>query len=122
MKTDKIPKKKFKRGDVVRIAKDLGPSMSHFESDQEAIITESDYCEGWEYGLITKIGSESCWYEEWQLTFIRYSKRGEAEKWIKKGELRDQKIRDKNNKFWASLTEDQKNEHILKFKLLLQRL
>ena len=32
---------KFKKGDMVRVAKDLGPYMSHFTGDCEAIVMGS---------------------------------------------------------------------------------
>jgi hypothetical protein len=69
---------KFRRGDVVRVAKDLGPSMSHFYSDVDAIVMGS-YAD--KYGgddvtsytlMLLPEGSEVSWYYEHQLTLIRH--------------------------------------------------
>lgn len=69
---------KFFAGDLVRIADDLGPSMSHFTSGCEAVVIYS-YAEhyGETRGRYTKMyclylpnEGESSWYEEEQLTFI----------------------------------------------------
>lgn len=69
---------KFFRGDLVRIADDLGPSMSHFESGVDAVVIAS-YAE--QYGgnasgetkftlyILPNIGEVS-WYNEEQLTLI----------------------------------------------------
>ena len=69
---------KFKRGDVVHIASDLGKSMSHFEKDKDVIILYS-YAEQYGGGntksysvLFPDNGNEVSWYEEHQLTFLRY--------------------------------------------------
>lgn len=66
---------KFKKGTVVRIAKDLGKSMSHFTNDCLAIV-EYTYAEKY-WGTDTKSyslyieGKGSCaWYSEHQLTYI----------------------------------------------------
>ncbi len=79
MTKKEYPEQKFKRGDVVHIAKDLGPSMAHFENDREAIIMGS-YRD--QYGGLNKIddytvmfidtGSSCSWYHTHQLTFIRH--------------------------------------------------
>jgi len=67
---------KFKRGNLVHIAKDLGSMMSHFESDKDAIIVGS-YAD--QYGgsktdsytvMFPDTGGESSWYMEPQLTLI----------------------------------------------------
>ena len=70
-------KQKFKRGNLVKIAKDLGDSMSHFENDKEAIIVGS-YADT--YGgndtnssyavMFLDTGGQSSWYYERQLTLI----------------------------------------------------
>lgn len=68
---------KFHRGDMVRIAKDLGPSMSHFECDQDAVVigSYSDQYGGSNndsYTLLLADGSNTIsWYYERQLTFVR---------------------------------------------------
>jgi len=67
---------KFKRGNLVHIAKDLGSMMSHFENDKDVIIVGS-YAE--QYGgnntksytvMFPDTGEECSWYEEHQLTLI----------------------------------------------------
>lgn len=70
-------KQKFHRGDQVHIAKDLGPSMSHFENDRNAIVIGSyrDLYGGDDtksYSVMFADGSTSSWYDEWQLTFLRH--------------------------------------------------
>lgn len=67
---------KFKRGNLVHIAKDLGSMMSHFENDKDAIIVGS-YAD--EYGgsdtkrytvMFLDTGGKCSWYIEHQLTLI----------------------------------------------------
>ena len=67
---------KFQRGDLVKIANDLGPSMSHFDAGIEAIVTGS-YAD--QYGgddtrsYTLHLGptrGECSWYHEEQLTLI----------------------------------------------------
>ncbi len=67
---------KFKRGNLVHIAKDLGSRMSHFYNDVDAIIVGS-YADL--YGgsntesymvMFVETGGRGCWYEEHQLTLI----------------------------------------------------
>lgn len=71
-------KQKYKRGDVVHIAVDLGQSMSHFKKDKDVVIlgsyadqfggsNTSDYTV-----LFLEDGNESSWYGEHQLTFLRH--------------------------------------------------
>lgn len=67
---------KFDKYDHVRIAKDLGPHMSHFTSNCEAIIIGSyaDQFGGTNTGSYTvylKNQGEVSWYEEHQLTLIK---------------------------------------------------
>lgn len=72
-------KQKFKRGDVVHIAADLGQSMSHFTNDKNAVILGSyaDQFGGSNTKSYTVIfldtGGECSWYHENQLTFIEHS-------------------------------------------------
>lgn len=68
---------KFKRGDVVRIAKDLGPHMAHFENDRDAVIIGSyrdqyggDNIDSWTV-MFCDTGYRVSWYETQQLTFIK---------------------------------------------------
>ncbi len=75
-------KQKFQTGDVVFIAKDLGPSMVHFESGQEATVVSSYYDQyggdpvddGKDYTLKLADGSHVSWYLEHQLTLVGNSK------------------------------------------------
>jgi hypothetical protein len=69
-------KQKFKRGDVVHIAAELGQSMSHFENDKDAVILGSyadqfggDCTSDYTVKFLDD-GSECSWYEEHQLTFL----------------------------------------------------
>jgi hypothetical protein len=72
---------KFKRGDVVRIADDLGPSMDHFDGKGEAAVVMGSYADEYggentsSYTLMLEDGNEVSWYEEHQLTFIRRDKK-----------------------------------------------
>ena len=66
---------KFQKGDWVRVAKDLGPSMSHFTADCEAIVIGS-YADqfggsnGNSYTLHPKGRGQSSWYYGNQLKLI----------------------------------------------------
>lgn len=69
----------FHRGDIVHIAKNLGPSMAHFDSDKDAIVIGSyadqygGHCDTPEYTLMfLEDGNECSWYYESQLTLIRH--------------------------------------------------
>lgn len=74
-----MKKQKFKRGDLVHIAKDLGPYMSHFDNDCDAIILGSyrdqyggeDNVDDWSV-LFCDSGGECSWYHTNQLTFIKH--------------------------------------------------
>lgn len=77
---------KFHNGDLVHIAKDLGPDMSHFTSDVDAIVigSYSDQYGGrscGSYTLYLKDGGQVSWYEESQLTLIESGKEDLLEKW-----------------------------------------
>lgn len=67
---------KFHKGDHVMVAKDLGPNMSHFKSDCEAIVIGS-YKDQYggnntnSYTIHIKGRGQTSWYEEHQLTLIR---------------------------------------------------
>jgi len=56
----------------VHVAKDLGPSMSHFEKDCDAVVKEVS---GNDYGLYLlkngKISNEVWWYHRYQLTVLK---------------------------------------------------
>ena len=80
-------KQKFVRGDMVHVAKEMPPSMAHFENDFDAIIigSYSDLYGGSiqspSYSvLVCKDGNEIAWYDEHQLTFIRHCDDGEVER------------------------------------------
>lgn len=66
---------KYKKGDHVQIAKDLGQSMSHFKNDCEAIVIGSydDQYGGGNtdsYTIHIKGAGETSWYYESQLELI----------------------------------------------------
>jgi hypothetical protein len=77
---------KFHNGDWVRVAKDLGPEMSHFPSDCEAIVVGS-YADqyggsnGTSYTLRLKDGGETSWYYESQLTLIEAGRIDKLKQW-----------------------------------------
>jgi hypothetical protein len=65
----------FKKGDHVRIAKDLGSMMDHFTNDKDAIVIGSydDQYGGGDtssYTIYIEGEGETSWYEEHQLTLI----------------------------------------------------
>lgn len=69
---------KFFRGDLVRIADDLGYSMSHFDKGCDAVVMYT-YAEQYDGGrrnekqyclYILPNGGESSWYDEEQLTLV----------------------------------------------------
>lgn len=79
-------KQKFQKGDWVRVAKDLGPHMSHFTADCEAIVIGSykdqyggDDTES--YTLHLKGRGRSSWYEEWQLTLLEAGRLDKLKEW-----------------------------------------
>ena len=79
---------KYKNGDHVMIAKDLGKCMRHFSSDCEAIVIGSykDQYGGDDeksYTVHIKGGGQSSWYEEWQLSLIEKNRVDLLEKWEK---------------------------------------
>ena len=67
---------KFKRGNLVHIAKNLGSMMSHFDNDKDAIVMGSyaDQFGGTDTDSYTVMfvedGNECSWYYESQLTLI----------------------------------------------------
>ncbi len=62
-------------GDLVRVAKNLGSSMSHFTNDCDAIVMYS-YADNYgggnteSYGIYIKGKGQTAWYHEHQLTLI----------------------------------------------------
>lgn len=90
---------KFRRGDVVAVAADLGPYMRHFRAGEDAIVMYSyndmygggnvkDYC------LMFMDGSETSWYWEHQLTLLRHGGEGEIRRVIAEREARESQERD----------------------------
>lgn len=80
------PVQLFDKFDLVRIAKDLGEGMNHFESDCDAIVIGSDADQ---YGgddissytvFIEGVGEVS-WYEDYQLTLIKINHKTLLKKW-----------------------------------------
>jgi hypothetical protein len=71
-------RQKFKRGDLVHIAADLGSCMSHFTADKDVIIMGSyrdqfgGDCTDSYTVLFIEDGNTVSWYHENQLTFIRH--------------------------------------------------
>ncbi len=73
-------KQKFKRGDVVRVADDLGDSMQHFHGKGEISHIVGSYKDQYgggdngepSYTLLFTDGGESSWYDESQLTLQRH--------------------------------------------------
>jgi len=67
---------KYKKGDHVQVAKDLGQCMSHFQSDCEAIVIDS-YADQYggsntdSYTIHIKGSGRVSWYEEHQLKIIQ---------------------------------------------------
>ena len=79
---------KFKKGDYVRVAKDLGPSMGHFPADCDAIVIGSykDQYGGSDtksYTLSLKGNGEYSWYKERQLTLIKRNRLDLLKQWEK---------------------------------------
>ena len=77
---------KFKKGDLVRVTKDLGPHMSYFPRDCGAIVIGSyaDQFGGSDcknYTLYLNGIGECSWYDEWQLTLIESGKLDKLETW-----------------------------------------
>lgn len=81
-----VIKQKFFRGHRVHIAADLGPTMSHFHKDTDAIIVGS-YSDLYGHGnytsyellVLSKKGEPhhtSAWYEEHQLTLVNSDRDG----------------------------------------------
>jgi len=77
---------KFNRGDWVRVAKDLGPYMSHFTADCEAIVIGS-YADQYggsnhnSYTLHLKGAGQCSWYYGEQLTLIEPGRIDKLQAW-----------------------------------------
>ncbi|MGL4233203.1 MAG: hypothetical protein ACRDAM_15905 [Casimicrobium sp.] len=89
---------KYHHGDLVRIAKDLGRHMQHFQSDCEAIVIGS-YADQYgggererqEFTLHIKGSGQRSWYEERQLLLIETQQFALLEQW-KKDEAEAEKL------------------------------
>ena len=93
-------KSKFKRGNLVHIAKDLGISMSHFENDVDVIVmgTYSDFYGGDDIDIYQVMfldtSNTGAWYKEHQLTLINEG----GEHLIKQAqEIRDETVKNNTN-------------------------
>lgn len=81
-----MTKQKFIKGDLVRVAKDLGQTMSHFVADCDAIVMGS-YADQFggndtsSYTLHLKGKGRSSWYKEHQLTLIKQNQLGLLSEW-----------------------------------------
>ena len=66
----KRPKQKFYESDLVQIADDLGPCMSHFRRGCLAMVVDSKWKDWgvYEYTLLFDNGNTCAWYAENQLT------------------------------------------------------
>lgn len=78
---------RFHKDDLVRVADDLGPGMSHFTSGCDAIVVGSyaDKHGGdctWDYSLLLRDEGEVAWYSEHQLTLIDRSRADIRTAWI----------------------------------------
>lgn len=84
-----IKRQKYHKGDHVKVAKDLGSTMSHFKNDCEAIVISS-YKDAFggsnisSYTLFIKDSGECAWYEEEQLTLISKREIKLLNKWMDK--------------------------------------
>jgi hypothetical protein len=88
---------KFKTGDFVRIAKDLGPLMKHFQADCDAIVMYSynDKYGGGDtksYCLYLRGRGTSSWYSEEQLNLIEPNRIDLLKQWESEEE-KDRKIK-----------------------------
>lgn len=80
-------KEKFRRGDLVRIAKDLGPSMEHFRGKGCRAIVIGSYRDKYggdntkSYTLFIEGSGKTSWYDEHQLTLIERGRHDLLEMW-----------------------------------------
>ena len=77
---------KFHRGDLVHVAKDLGPMMRHFTNDVDAVVIGS-YRDQYggnnirSYTLHLKGHGECSWYEEGQLELLEANRADLLDQW-----------------------------------------
>lgn len=85
-KTEAAPAQAFHRGDLVRVAKDLGSHMSHFTSDCDAIVIGS-YADQFggtnrhDFTLHLKGVGKCSWYGASQLTLVESSRMDLLAEW-----------------------------------------
>lgn len=94
---------KFHKGDLVRVAKDLGPSMSHFTADCDAIVIGSynDQYGGGNtdsYTIHIKGRGQTAWYYENQLTLIESGRMDKLKEWEAE---REAEIKEKSDLDWV---------------------
>ena len=102
-----VTPQKLHKGDLVHIAANLGASMSHFQSDTDAIVlgsyadlypqydtkgTQTDH-----YSLFIKGGGESAWYYDSQLTLIESSRLDLLDEWKRQ---RTERVREAKDLDW----------------------
>lgn len=93
---------RFKKGDHVRVAKELGPHMSHFKADCDAIVVGS-YAEQFggenhdSYTIFIKGDGEHSWYYGHQLTLIESSRSDLLQEWE---DERNAEIKQKSDIDW----------------------
>ena len=92
-------KQKYKNGDLVRIADDLGPTMRHFRSSADAIILYS-YNDKFgcgdtdNYALHIKDSGFHAWYKEHQLTLIEKNRLDLLDEWEREEKEYEEKVSD----------------------------
>lgn len=97
-----MKKQKFHNGDHVKVADDLGPTMSHFTAGVEAIVIGS-YKDQYggdntnDYTLHLKGGGLCAWYRESQLTLIAEGQHDMLKQWE---DERDAEIAQKSELDW----------------------
>ena len=98
-------KQKFHKGDLIKVAKDLGESMSHFTNDCDAIVMGSyyDLCGGdresknHQYQIHIKDRGRVSWYYENQLTLIEANRLDLLQQWE---DEKEKDIEEKSNLDW----------------------
>lgn len=90
-----MSKQKFKKGDFVRVAVNLGPTMSHFDAGMDAVVIGSyrdQYGGGGQhqYTICYADSTGTSWYNESQLTKLpqsgaRRALAGWRKLWSKRG-------------------------------------
>lgn len=93
---------KYHKYDLVRIAKDLGSSMSHFPNNKRAIIIGSSADEFGDddtdsYTVFIEGHGECSWYHEWQLELISANRKDIYNIWKSK---MDRKAREESDLDW----------------------